>query len=188
MYSNYLKRAIDVITAIITLFLLFPFLVIIAILIKTYDNGPIVFKQKRIGRNGQVFLFLKFRSMTLNTPHVASTETHKLNITPIGKIIRRTNLDEIPQLINVLRGDMSIIGPRPCLPSQLSLIELRKANGSINLKPGLTGWAQINAYDYMPENEKADFDGDYYRRLSLLMDIEIVLRTLNYFTRKPPIY
>jgi O-antigen biosynthesis protein WbqP len=126
--------------------------------------------------------------MPVNTPNVVSTEVRKLNITPIGKIIRRTNLDEIPQMINVLKGDMSIIGPRPCLPNQESLIALRKANGSINLKPGLTGWAQVNAYDYMPETEKADFDGEYCAKLSLWMDVKIVFRTLKYFTKKPPIY
>ena len=182
------KRLIDVIGATLLLVTLSPLLIMIALVIKIHDGGPIIFKQKRLGQFGKEFLFLKFRSMPVNTPNVVSTEVIKLNVTPIGKIIRRTNLDEIPQMINVLKGDMSIIGPRPCLPNQESLIALRKANGSINLKPGLTGWAQVNAYDFMPETEKADFDGEYYKKLSLWMDVKIVFRTLKYFTKKPPIY
>lgn len=182
------KRLIDVTGATLLFVTLSPLLIIIALVIKIHDRGPIIFKQKRIGQYGKEFLFLKFRSMQVNTPNVVSTEVRKLNITPIGKIIRRINLDEIPQMINVLKGDMSIIGPRPCLPNQESLIALRKANGSINLKPGLTGWAQVNAYDFMPETEKADFDGEYYKKLSLWMDVKIVFRTLKYFTKKPPVY
>lgn len=188
MKYKVLKRSIDIIGAVLLLVALSPFLIIIALLIKIHDGGPIIFKQKRIGQYGEEFLFLKFRSMPVNTPNVASTETQKLKITPIGKIIRRTNLDEIPQMINVLKGDMSVIGPRPCLPNQESLINLRKANSAIKLKPGLTGWAQVNAYDFMPESEKAQFDGEYYQKLSLWMDVKIVFRTLNYFTKKPPIY
>lgn len=188
MYTFFLKRLIDLFLSIFVIVILSPFLVIIALLIKIHDGGPIIFRQKRIGQYGEEFLFLKFRSMPVNTPNVASTETQKLKITPIGKIIRRTNLDEIPQMINVLKGDMSIIGPRPCLPNQESLINLRKANSAINLKPGLTGWAQVNAYDFMPEIEKAQFDGEYYQKLSLWMDVKIVFRTLNYFTKKPPLY
>jgi O-antigen biosynthesis protein WbqP len=182
------KRLIDVTGATLLLLTLSPLLIIISLVIKIHDRGPIIFKQKRVGQFGKEFLFLKFRSMPVNTPNVVSTEVRKLNITPIGKIIRRTNLDEIPQMINVLKGDMSIIGPRPCLPDQESLIALRKANGSIKLKPGLTGWAQVNAYDYMPETEKADFDGEYCAKLSLWMDVEIVFRTLKYFIKKPPVY
>lgn len=188
MYTFFFKRLIDIFVAILTIVILSPFLIIIALTIKAHDSGPIVFKQKRVGQFGKEFLFLKFRSMPINTPNVASTETQQLKITAIGKIIRRTNLDEIPQMFNVLKGDMSIIGPRPCLLNQESLIELRKTNGSINLKPGLTGWAQVNAYDFMPETEKADFDGEYYKKSSFWMDVKIVFRTLNYFTKKPPIY
>jgi O-antigen biosynthesis protein WbqP len=91
-------------------------------------------------------------------------------------------------MINVLKGDMSIIGPRPCLPNQKSLIVMRESNGSINLKLGLTGWAQVSVYDFMPESEKANFDGEYYKKVSLWMDIKIVLCTLSYFTKKSPAY
>ena len=129
---NYLllKRVFDFLGALIILVFISTILLIIAFFIKIHDGGPIIFKQKRIGKDGREFLFLKFRSMPINSPNVVSTDTKKLNITPIGKIIRRTNLDEIPQMINVLKGDMSIIGPRPCLPNQQSLIDLRRENGS----------------------------------------------------------
>ena len=187
MYS-FIKRLCDIL-AVLTLFLVIsPIILIIAICIKFYDGGPIIFKQNRIGKDGAEFKFMKFRSMPVNTPNVVSTQTAVLKVTPIGKLIRRTNLDEIPQFINVLKGDMSIIGPRPSLPSQTSLLELRKQNGSIKLRPGLTGWAQVNAYDYMPEEEKARLDGEYYQKFGLWMDLRIILGTIKYFTKKPPVY
>jgi len=111
-----------------------------------------------------------------------------IKITPFGKLIRRTNLDELPQFWNVLRGDMSFIGPRPPIPSQVNLIDLRKSNGSLMIKPGLTGWAQVNSYDNMPEEHKARFDGEYAKRISLKMDLLILLKTVVYFTKKPPTY
>lgn len=188
MRYSILKRLGDIL-AVLTLFVIIsPLLIIIALFIKFHDGGPIIFKQKRIGKDGNEFNFMKFRSMPVNTPNVVSTKTEVLEVTPIGKIIRRTNLDEIPQFINVLKGDMSIIGPRPSLPSQASLIAMRKQNGAIKLRPGLTGWAQVNAYDYMPEEEKACLDGVYYQKIGLVMDLVIVLGTIKYFTKKPPVY
>ncbi len=183
-----MKRFFDVFIAIFVFLVFCPFWIIIAFFIKLHDGGPIIFKQTRIGRDGKEFLFMKFRSMPLNTPNVVSTNTGVLKVTPIGKIIRRTNLDEIPQFINVLKGDMSLIGPRPSLPSQKSLIQMRKENGSIKLRPGLTGWAQVNAYDYMPEEEKAKLDGEYFKHFGILMDIKIIFGTIKYFTKKPPGY
>ena len=172
----------------ILLIIISPLLLVIALFVKLHDGGPVIFTQKRIGKNGIEFQFMKFRSMPVNTPNVVSTQTAVLKVTPIGKFIRRTNLDEIPQFINVLKGDMSIIGPRPSLPSQTSLLELREQNGSIKLRPGLTGWAQVNAYDYMPEEEKASLDGEYYQKFGLWMDLRIILGTIKYFTKKPPVY
>jgi O-antigen biosynthesis protein WbqP len=188
MKYSIIKRLGDVVVVFILLILISPILFVIALFIKLHDGGPVIFMQKRIGKNGVEFQFMKFRSMPVNTPNVISTQTAALKITPIGKFIRRTNLDEIPQFINVLKGDMSIIGPRPSLPSQTSLIEMRKQNESIKLRPGLTGWAQVKAYDFMPESEKANFDEEYYQKLSLWMDIKIVFCTLQYLTKKPPIY
>jgi O-antigen biosynthesis protein WbqP len=188
MKYSQIKRLCDVLAVIILMVIISPILLIIAILIKLYDGGPVIFRQKRIGMNGKEFDFMKFRSMPVNTPNVVSTQTSVLKVTPIGKFIRRTNLDEIPQFINVLKGDMSIIGPRPSLPSQTSLIEMRRQNGAINLRPGLTGWAQVNAYDYMPEEEKARLDGEYFEKFGILIDLRIVLGTIKYFTKKPPVY
>jgi O-antigen biosynthesis protein WbqP len=183
-----MKRFVDVMVSALVILIFSPFWLIIGIVIKLYDGGPVIFRQKRIGKGGNEFHFMKFRSMPVNTPNVVSTQTAVLKVTPVGKIIRRTNLDEIPQFINVLKGDMSIIGPRPSLPSQTSLLELRKQNGSIKLRPGLTGWAQVNAYDYMPEEEKASLDGEYYQKFGLWMDLRIILGTIKYFTKKPPVY
>jgi O-antigen biosynthesis protein WbqP len=183
-----MKRLFDLLVSGLVILLFFPFWLIIGMLIKLHDGGPVIFRQKRIGKNGKDFDFMKFRSMPVNTPNVVSTQTSVLKVTPIGRFIRRTNLDEIPQFINVLKGDMSIIGPRPSLPSQTSLIEMRRQNGAINLRPGLTGWAQVNAYDYMPEEEKARLDGEYFEKFGILIDLRIVLGTIKYFTKKPPVY
>lgn len=126
--------------------------------------------------------------MPVETPNVESHEKDKLTITPFGKIIRRTNLDELPQLFSILKGDMSLIGPRPPIPSQKNLIAMRKENGALSLKPGLTGWAQVNSYDDMPEEVKAEFDGYYYRNMSFIFDVKIVFKTLLYLANKPPAY
>ncbi len=138
-YKGALKRAGDITGAVIGLILMSPLLLVLSVLIFAYDRGPIFFKQKRIGLNGKEFWFIKFRSMPVNTPNVTSTETAKLSITPIGKFIRRTNIDEVPQLLNVLKGEMSIIGPRPCIPTQITLIQARQENNAISIRPGLTG-------------------------------------------------
>ena len=168
--------------------LLSPLFLLLAAIIFVQDLGNPIFKQKRVGLNGNMFMFYKFRSMPQNNPNVESHQRHLIKVTPFGKLIRRTNLDELPQFWNVLRGDMSFVGPRPPIPSQVSLINLRRSNGSLMLKPGLTGWAQVNSYDNMPEEHKAKFDGEYARRISLKMDLLILLKTVVYFTKKPPTY
>jgi O-antigen biosynthesis protein WbqP len=187
---NYLvfKRIFDIVLAFCLLVCLSPIYIVLGIIIRLQDGGPAIFKQMRIGKTGVPFKFYKFRSMPLRTPIVESKETTKLQITPFGKFIRRTNLDELPQFYNVLRGDMSFIGPRPPIPQQLDLIELRKNNGAINLSPGLTGWAQVNSFDGMSVVQKAKFDGEYAMRISFLLDCIILFRTALYFTKKPPTY
>ncbi|MEJ6791714.1 MAG: sugar transferase [Lacinutrix sp.] len=182
------KRLFDFFLAICLIILLFPVYVIIALIIFLQDSGTPVFKQLRVGYGGHNFRFYKFRSMPLKTANVESHEKGKLTITPFGKFIRRTNLDELPQFFNVLRGDMSFIGPRPPIPTQTNLIALRKANKALYLKPGLTGWAQVNSYDNMSEENKALFDGEYASRISLKMDLLILFKTVIYFTKKPPTY
>lgn len=178
----------DISLAIFLLFILTPVYLLLALIIRLQDGGPAIFKQKRVGRNGQEFLFYKFRSMSVSAPNVESRETQKLQITPFGKFIRRTNLDELPQFYNVLKGDMSFIGPRPPIPAQKELVEMRRANGALALQPGLTGWAQINAFDGMPPEQKAAFDGEYAQRLSLGLDLLILVKTVVYFTKRPPTY
>lgn len=162
--------------------------VLIASIIFLQDFGNPIFSQQRIGKNGDTFVFYKFRSMPLNNPNVESHQKHLIRVTTFGKFIRRINLDELPQFWNVLKGDMSFIGPRPPIPSQTNLIKCRRLNGALNLTPGLTGWAQVNSYDNMSDNEKVRFDGEYANRVSLSMDILILLKTVVYFTRKPPTY
>lgn len=147
-----------------------------------------IYSHYRVGKDGKQFKFYKFRSMPVETPNVESHEKDKLTITPFGKIIRRTNLDELPQLFSILRGDMSLIGPRPPIPSQKKLLDMRKKNGAIHLKPGLTGWAQVNSYDNMPDDIKAAYDGYYNENISFFLDVKIVLKTLLYLAKKPPSY
>ncbi|GAA3931766.1 sugar transferase [Chitinophaga oryziterrae] len=188
MYRSFIKRSIDISITILALIGLSPIILVCGLIIYFQDFGPIVFKQKRVGKNGRIFLFFKFRSMPVNTPNVQSRETDKLKITPFGKIIRRTNIDELPQLFNILKGDMSIVGPRPPIPSQTNLIEMRRENGALDCRPGLTGWAQVNAYDFMPEEQKARFDGEYAADISISMDLKVILKTFVYLTKKPPTY
>lgn len=182
------KRFFDIVLALVLMFCLIPIYLVISLIIYLQDKGHPIFKQERIGKHGERFNFYKFRSMPINSPNVGSHEKDKLKITPFGKLIRRTNLDELPQFYNVLRGDMSFIGPRPCIPSQGNLITLRTNNGSFNCKPGLTGWAQVNSYDGMSEEQKAIFDGEYANNLTIKMELKILLKTVVYFTKKPPVY
>ena len=126
--------------------------------------------------------------MPVKTPNIESSKTQFLQVTPFGKFIRRTNLDELPQFYNVLKGDMSFIGPRPPIPAQIELVEMRRKNGALDIQPGLTGWAQVNAFDGMSPEQKAEFDAQYVQRLSLFLDILILFKTIVYFTKRPPIY
>jgi len=188
MYNLFFKRLIDITASIGVIIILSWILIIIALIIKLQDGGAVFFIQKRIGKNKKEFSILKFRSMPVNTANVSSDQSNLIKITPFGKFIRRTNMDELPQLFNILKGDMSLIGPRPSLPNQIELIELRSVNGSYNCRPGLTGLAQVNSYDYMSVKEKANFDGIYSKNISFISDLKIVLQTLKYLTKEPPVY
>ena len=182
------KRLFDILLSLILLVCLLPIFLIIFFIVRLQDGGPSIFRQDRIGKEGVVFRIYKFRSMTLCTPNLESKDTKKLQITPFGKLIRRTNIDELPQFYNVLKGDMSFIGPRPPIPSQTELIELRRMNGALQLSPGLTGWAQVNSYDGMSVSEKAKFDGEYASKISFRFEVLILFKTILYFTKKPPTY
>jgi O-antigen biosynthesis protein WbqP len=186
--SYFGKRVIDAILALAALIVLSPLMLIVATIIKLHDRGPIIFKHQRVGQNGRLFWFMKFRSMPVNTANVPSADGAKLRVTPIGRIIRRTSIDELPQLINILRGEMSIVGPRPAIPAQVHLLGLRRENGAEACRPGLTGLAQINSYDGMTEDVKAEWDGRYAARISLATDIKIIFKTFAYLLKPPPVY
>jgi O-antigen biosynthesis protein WbqP len=188
MYRSFGKRIVDLTLAFVGLIVLSPVMAALAAIIKIEDHGPALFKQPRVGKNGSEFTFLKFRSMPVETPHVESANAESLQITRVGRIVRRTSLDELPQLVNVLIGDMSLVGPRPPLASQEELIQLRQLNGSLALRPGLTGLAQINGYDGMPNSEKGKWDGRYARAITFRTDARIVARTLVYLVKTPPTY
>lgn len=188
LYASYGKRTLDVMLALIALVVLAPLLVLIGLLIVVTDPGSIIFSQQRVGRNGQLFRFFKFRSMPMGTKNVPSDQIGHIKLTWFGNLLRRSNLDELPQLINILRGDMSVVGPRPPIPSQIELIELRAASGALSCRPGLTGLAQVSSYDGMTIAEKARYDALYATNISLLGDLRIVLRTFSYLMRPPPVY
>ena len=183
-----LKRFFDIILSLVAIIVFSWLLIIIAIAIVVEDKGNILFKQKRIGKNKKEFYIYKFRTMKVSTPK--DVPTHLLGnpesyITKIGGFLRRTSLDELPQLFNILKGDMSIVGPRPALWNQFDLIDLRDKNGSNSVRPGLTGWAQVNGRDELPIDVKAGFDGEYIKKMSIVFDIKIILMTVvSVFTSK----
>ena len=181
MFYMRFKRFYDFILALVGLILLSPIFLMIIVLIKIDSRGPILFKQRRIGRNKKHFLILKFRTMRIDTPR--DTPTHMLInpekwITKLGKFLRKTSLDELPQIINILIGDMSIIGPRPALWNQFDLIEERDKYNVNKLYPGLTGYAQIHGRDQLLIHEKAKLDGYYVEHISLWLDVKIFFGTL----------
>ncbi|MEJ0037592.1 MAG: sugar transferase [Gammaproteobacteria bacterium] len=188
LYERRIKRLADVMLALLVLILLSPLLLLTALAIRIEDGGPTLFRQMRVGRDGKQFRLFKFRSMPVSVPSVPSAQAKSLPITRVGRVVRRTNIDELPQLFNVLRGDMSIVGPRPALPSQAELLTMRAARGVLRLKPGVTGLAQVNAYDGMPESEKVEWDARYASVVSGVRDLTVVLRTIGYIVRRPPVY
>ena len=182
------KRILDYILSLMGIFILSPIFIFVSFAIFIEDGWPIIFKQKRVGKGGKLFTMYKFRSMVKNAGDVPSSQAIGLPITKVGKIIRRLSLDELPQLVNILKGDMSIVGPRASLKSQVKLYELRQKFRITDLKPGLTGLAQINSYDGMPEEEKALWDKKYAENITFLNDIKIILRTFIYLLKPPPVY
>lgn len=188
MYRNNGKRLFDIFFASVTLLILAPIFILVTIAIWFEDQGAALFRQERVGRLGTSFTINKFRSMPLSTKQVPSTKTDSISITKVGKLIRRTNIDELPQLLNIVAGHMSLIGPRPALKSQEELCSLRVKNGASDCRPGLTGLAQINSYDGMPEYEKARWDGEYSKRITFFSDLTIILKTFRYLLKPPPTY
>ena len=188
MYRAFGKRFVDLVFSLLALALLSPLLLLVSLLILVFDFGPVIFVQQRVGQSGVVFSFFKFRSMPVGTGDIASDKLGKLKIGWVGRLIRRTNLDELPQLWNIIRGDMSIVGPRPSLPSQTALVDLRMASGALRCRPGLTGLAQIRSFNGMSVERKAQFDAEYASQVSLFGDVKIVLGTFLYLAKPPPVY
>lgn len=188
MYPHIFKRLTDIVISGLLLLLFSPIILLLALLIRLEDGGPALFRQQRVGRHGKLFTVYKFRSMPVNTQQVASAHAHTLTVTRVGKVIRRTNLDELPQLFNIFFGDMSLVGPRPALATQSDLCQLREQYGVHQLKPGLTGLAQIRAYDGMPETEKARWDAMYAKSVSFFQDLKILVSTFFYVLKPPPVY
>lgn len=176
-----IKRIMDFILSFIGLIVLSPIFLILIIAIKLDSKGPIFFKQKRVGIHKTHFNILKFRTMRIDTPK--DTPTHLLEnpeqwITKVGKFLRKTSLDELPQIINILKGEMSIIGPRPALWNQYDLLDERDKYGANDILPGLTGWAQINGRDTVELEDKAQYDGYYTENLGLALDIKCFFGTI----------
>lgn len=175
------KRLIDIILSLIGLIVLSPIFLILIIAIKIDSRGPVLFKQKRVGINKTHFNILKFRTMRIDTPK--DTPTHLLEnpeqyITKMGKLLRKTSLDELPQIWNIFVGQMSIIGPRPALWNQYDLLAERDKYGANDVPPGLTGWAQINGRDELPIEDKARLDGEYVEKISFWMDVKCFFGTI----------
>lgn len=176
-----LKNVLDFILSLMLLIIMFPFFCIFSIIIKLESKGPVFFRQKRIGKNKKEFYIYKFRTMKTETPKEMPTHMLKNAETYIkksGKIFRKTSIDELPQIINILKGQMSLIGPRPALWNQEDLIEERDKYNVNAIRPGLTGWAQINGRDELEIPIKAKYDGEYVEKMSFLFDIKIFLKTI----------
>ena len=176
----FLKRAVDIMVSLCALIVLTPILIVISVLIKIESRGPVIFKQNRVGINSKEFTIYKFRSMKVGSPEVASNslKNYKDHVTKIGKFIRKTSLDELPQLINVIKGDMSLVGPRPVISSEIELLEFRRKFGIDKALPGITGWAQVNGRDNMNVERKIYLVNEYNQNRNFFFDIKILFMTL----------
>lgn len=181
MYQKFGKRFLDILLSVCGILVLAPVYLLLALAIKIDDPGPVFFRQKRVGMHKRHFQILKFRTMKMETPK--DVPTHLLDnpqqyITRVGGILRKTSLDELPQIFQILTGDMSIIGPRPALWNQYDLIAERDKYGANDVRPGLTGWAQINGRDELPIDVKARLDGEYVEKLSFAFDCKCFFGTI----------
>ena len=180
MYKKFLKRLIDIVLSLLGIIVLAIPMAIVAIVIMVDDPGPAIFRQKRVGKDKELFWLYKFRSMKVDTPDIPThlLEDPQRYISKVGNFIRKTSIDELPQLLNILKGDMSVIGPRPALWNQDDLIAERDKYGANDVRPGLTGWAQINGRDELPIEVKARYDGEYIQRLSFAFDVKCFFGTV----------
>jgi O-antigen biosynthesis protein WbqP len=175
-----MERVLDVLISLLLLVLFLPLFLFLGLVIKLNSKGPVFFTQMRIGKNNELFKFYKFRTMKIGTPNVATDklDSSKSYITLSGKILRKSSLDELPQIINIFKGEMTFVGPRPALFNQYELKDMRTKAGVHKLIPGVTGWAQINGRDNNDDYEKTEHDRDYLNNKSFWLDIKIVFRTV----------
>jgi len=181
MYQTYIKRLFALVLSFLGMVCLSWLFVLIAIAIKLDSPGPVLFRQKRVGAGKKHFEILKFRTMRQDAPNDVATHLFSDSeryITPVGRFLRRFSLDELPQLVNIFKGDMAIVGPRPALWNQFDLIEERDRYGVNDVRPGLTGWAQINGRDELAIDVKARYDGEYVEKMSFAFDCKILFDTV----------
>ncbi len=181
MYRKFLKRLFDFISSVLLLAVISPFFLVLIVMIKIDSKGPVFFKQMRVGKNKKLFKIYKFRTMKIDTPK--DMPTHMLKdpdkyITRVGRFLRKTSLDELPQLLNIIAGQMAVVGPRPALRNQEDLIRERDKYHANDIRPGLTGWAQVNGRDELEIEVKAKYDGEYVERMSFFFDIKCLFVTL----------
>ncbi len=178
---TFIKRVFDIAVSAVSLTLLAPFFLVVAAFIKLDSEGSVIFSQQRVGKNGNPFQVYKFRTMKVNAPHETATSDLSdpyAHITRVGRFLRKTSIDELPQLFNVLRGDMSLVGPRPLIKSEADVHKLRMREGVYDVRPGVTGWAQVNGRDCVPAEEKVYFDKEYVIHRSLIFDALIFAKTV----------
>jgi len=181
-----LKRFLDLTFGLLALLLLSPIFAAVSLVILVLDGRPVVFKQARVGRNNELFTVRKFRTMKNGTPNVAKRDLVEPErfTTAFGKLLRKTSLDELPQLLNIIGGSMSFVGPRPLIPEEDAIRKLRAEYGVYSVRPGVTGWAQVMGRDYIGDEEKAAYDREYVERRSLLFDVKIMMKTVGVVLKK----
>lgn len=180
MYNKFGKRAIDIVVAVISLVVLLIPMTVIALMIRLESRGPALFRQLRYGKNKHPFAVYKFRTMSIEAPDDIPTNSFKhadSYITRLGAVLRKLSIDELPQFINVLFGDMSLVGPRPVVLTEKVLIEERDKHNACSVKPGITGWAQVNGRDELDDFTKAEMDGEYVKNINFVTDVKCMLKT-----------
>lgn len=181
-----IKRCVDIIGALLALIIFAIPIIVVAVAIKITSPGPVLYWSQRIGRYGKAFMMPKFRSMRVDTPQVATylLKNPQHFLTPIGSFIRKTSLDELPQIWSILKGDLSLVGPRPALYNEYDWLELRSLVGIDQIRPGLTGWAQINGRDALTVKEKVKYEEEYLRKQSLMFDLYIIWKTIIFVLKR----
>lgn len=176
-----MKRVLDFLISLFALIILSPLFLIVSVGVLISDGSPVFFRQKRVGKSNELFEIYKFRTMKRGTENVASNDLSDadVKITRFGKILRATSIDELPQLLNILNGSMSLIGPRPLIPEETRIRELREKYNVYSVRPGITGWAQVNGRDNVSAEKKALLDKEYVEKQSLMLDIKIFFMTIH---------